>query len=111
MAITGASGTIYAQRTLQMLAASKEVSQINLIMSSVVPIVAKVELGAGLKDTDTKTINQWLSLPDDSKLIRFWRLDNFAAKPSSGSYMQAGMIIVPCSMGSLGQLRVELEPI
>ena len=104
VAITGASGTIYAQRTLQMLAASGEVEQINLIMSSVVPIVAQVELGAGLKEVNSKSINEWLGLEADSKLVRYWRLDNFAAKPSSGSYRQSGMVVVPCSMGSLGAI-------
>ncbi len=104
LAITGASGTIYGFRTLQLLAESGAVKTINLIMSSVVPTVAQVELGVNLKDPDAKKINEWLGLPKDSKLIRFWRLDNFAAKPSSGSNKQAGMIIVPCSMGTLGAI-------
>ena len=104
VAITGASGTIYAQRTLQMLTASEDVKRINLIMSWVVPTVAQVELGANLRDPDKKSINEWLGLPADSDLIRFWRLDNFAAKPSSGSHKQDGMVIVPCSMGTLGAI-------
>ncbi|MGI8543803.1 MAG: UbiX family flavin prenyltransferase [Aridibacter sp.] len=104
VAITGASGTIYAYRTLQMLAASGTVKTINLIMSSVVPTVAQVEMKADLRDADTQKINKWLGLEKDSKIIRFWRLDNFAAKPSSGSNKQEGMIIVPCSMGTLGAI-------
>jgi len=103
-AITGASGTIYAYRALQMIAASGAVETVNLIMSGVVPTVAQVELGVNLKDADTKRINEWLGLPADSKLIRLWRLDNLAAKPSSGSNKQAGMIIAPCSMGTLGAI-------
>lgn len=104
VAITGASGTIYAYRTLQMLAASGTIKTINLIMSSVVPTVAQVEMKADLRDADTQKINKWLGLEKDSKIIRFWRLDNFAAKPSSGSNKQEGMIIVPCSMGTLGAI-------
>ena len=102
--ITGASGTIYAYRTLQLLAASGAVETINLIMSGVVPIVAQVEMGANLKETNAEKINEWLGLEKDSKIIRFWRLDNLAAKPASGSNKQAGMIIVPCSMGTLGAI-------
>lgn len=102
VAITGASGTIYAHRTLQLLAASGAVETINLIMSSTAATVAQVEMGANLKDSDVPKINAWLGLDTDSKIIRYWRLDNFAAKPSSGSNKQAGMIIVPCSMGTLG---------
>lgn len=104
VAITGASGTIYAQRTLQLLAGSGVVETINLIMSGTAVTVAQVETGVNLRDTDASKINEWLGLANDSKLIRYWRLDNFAAKPSSGSNKQAGMIIVPCSMGTLGAI-------
>ncbi|MCD9185414.1 MAG: UbiX family flavin prenyltransferase [Pyrinomonadaceae bacterium] len=104
VAITGASGTIYAERVLQLLAASGAVKTINLIMSGVVPTVAQVELGVNLKEPTQEKINVWLGLEKDSKLIRYWRLDNLAAKPSSGSNKQAGMIIVPCSMGTLGAI-------
>ena len=102
--ITGASGTIYAHRTLQLLAASGAVDTINLILSATAATVAQVEVGANLRDADAAKINEWLGLASDSKLIRVWRLDNLAAKPSSGSNKQAGMMIVPCSMGTLGAI-------
>ncbi len=102
--ITGASGTIYAHKTLQLLAASGVVEQINLIMSGTAATVAQVEMGVNLKDPTVPKINEWLGLAPESRLIRFWRLDNLAAKPSSGSHKQAGMIIVPCSMGTLGAI-------
>ena len=104
VAITGASGTIYAYRTLQLLAASGVVETINLVMSGTSATVAQVEMGVNLKDPGAEKISEWLGLPKDSKIIRFWRLDNLAAKPSSGSNKQAGMIIVPCSMGTLGAI-------
>ncbi len=104
VAITGASGTIYAKRTLQLLADSGVVDTINLIMSGTAATVAQVELGVNLRDPDAAKINAWLGLSADSKLIRYWRLDNLAAKPSSGSNKQAGMIIVPCSMGTMGAI-------
>ena len=104
VAVTGASGTIYAQRTLELLAASGAVSQINLILSSVVPTVAQIELGVNLRESNQKKINEWLGLEEDSKLIRFWQIGNLAAKPASGSNKQAGMIVVPCSMGTLGAI-------
>lgn len=103
-AITGASGSIYAHRTLQLLAASGAVDSINLILSSTAATVARVEMGVNLQDADTARINEWLGIGRDSKLIRLWRLDNLAAKPSSGSNKQAGMLIVPCSMATLGAI-------
>jgi len=104
VAITGASGTIYAQRTLQLLAASGVVETINLIISDTAITVAQVELGVNLREPNAQKIIEWLGLEASSKLIRYWRLDNLAAKPSSGSNKQAGMIIVPCSMATIGSI-------
>ena len=73
-------------------------------MSDIVPTVAQVEMGVNLREPDARNISQWLGLAKDSKVIRFWRLDNLAAKPASGSNKQAGMIVVPCSMGTLGAI-------
>jgi flavin prenyltransferase len=104
VAITGASGSIYAHRTLTHLAASGVVERINLILSDSAKTVAMVELGFDLRAADEKKINEWIGLPADSKVVRLHRLDNMAATPSSGSHPQAGMIIVPCSMGTLGAI-------
>lgn len=104
LAITGASGTIYAERTLQLLAASGAVDAVNLILSGTAATVAQVELGVNIREPTPAAINEWLGLEAGSKLIRVWRLDNLAAKPSSGSNKQAGMIIVPCSMATLGAI-------
>ena len=104
LAITGASGAIYAQRTLVQLASSGVVERINLIMSAAAHTVARVELGADLRDGDARTINEWIGLAPASKLVRLHRLDNMAATPASGSHPQAGMLIVPCSMGTLGAI-------
>ncbi len=104
VAVTGASGTIYAYRTLQLLATSGAVETINLIMSATSITVAQVEMNVNLREPDTKKINEWIGLEKNSKLIRFWNQENLAAKPASGSNKQAGMIIVPCSMGTLGAI-------
>ncbi|HEX8706759.1 MAG TPA: flavin prenyltransferase UbiX [Pyrinomonadaceae bacterium] len=104
VAITGASGAIYAHRTLIYLAASGAVERINLIMSESALTVARVELGVDLRNADAARINEWVGLPLDSKMVRLHRLDNLAAPPASGSHMQAGMMIVPCSMGTLGAI-------
>ena len=104
VAITGASGSIYAQRTLVHMASSGVVERINLIMSEAATTVAKVELGFDLRGIDKAGINQWIGLPGDSRLIQPQRLDNMAARPSSGSHRQEGMVIVPCSMGTLGAI-------
>lgn len=105
LAITGASGAIYAYRTLLRLVVHKEVEQVNLIMSDAACIVARVELGVDLREGgDAKAINEWLGLDATSKRVRVHRIKNLAAPPASGSHLQAGMIIAPCSMGTLGAI-------
>ena len=104
VAITGASGAIYAHRTLIHLAASGVVETINLIVSESARTVAMVELAFDLRSADEKKINEWIGLSGNARIIRLHRLDNMAAKPSSGSHPQAGMIVVPCSMGTLGAI-------
>jgi 4-hydroxy-3-polyprenylbenzoate decarboxylase len=104
VAVTGASGSIYAHRTLLHMATSGVVERINLIMSASALVVARVEMGAKIEAGDAGAVNEWVGLPAESKLIHFQRLDNMAAKPSSGSHPQAGMCVVPCSMGTLGAI-------
>ncbi|MCA1616616.1 MAG: hypothetical protein LC800_21495 [Acidobacteria bacterium] len=100
VAVTGASGSLYAQRTLTHLAASGTVERVNLIMSEAALIVARVETGAKFSEGDVRAVSEWAGLAPDSKLVRWHRLGNMAAAPSSGSHPQAGMIVVPCSMGT-----------
>jgi 4-hydroxy-3-polyprenylbenzoate decarboxylase len=109
VAITGASGSIYAQRTLQHMIASGVIERINLIMSQAAVTVARVELGVDLRSAGAVGINEWLGLPRESKLVQLQRLDNLAAKAASGSHVQEGMVIVPCSMGTLGAIAAGLS--
>lgn len=102
VAITGASGSIYAQRTLIHLAASGVVVRINVIASDAAEKVARVETAADL--TSVRGINEWIGLPQESQIVRLHKIENIAAKPASGSYPQQGMVIVPCSMGSMGAI-------
>ena len=104
VAVTGASGSIYAHRTLMHIASSGVVERVNLIMSSSALVVARVEMGARIEAGDVRAINEWVGLPADSKLVRFHSIDNMAAQPSSGSHPQVGMVVVPCSMGTLGAI-------
>ena len=104
LAITGASGAIYAYRTLLRLVTNEQVERVNLIMSDAASIVARVELGVDLREGDAKVINTWLGLNENAKRVRVHRINNLAAPPASGSHIQAGMIIVPCSMGTLGAI-------
>ena len=57
LAITGASGTVYAHRTLQLLAASGQVETVHLIMSTTAATVAQVEMGEPITSTQREMIH------------------------------------------------------
>lgn len=90
VAVTGASGSIYAQRLLGQIAKAKEVEECHVVLSQYAPEVAATELGA-----------QGLKIPKGMKLYG----DKTMQVPfASGSARFEAMVIVPCSMGMLGRI-------
>lgn len=88
VAITGASGAIYARQTLQQLIATDEVEQIALVVSEKGEQVVQYEGEA---------------LPSSKKIVRYANDDMFSPI-ASGSTEWDAMIIVPASMGSVGRI-------
>ena len=90
VAITGASGAIYARRLLDKLAGlSGQVTEVGLVWSSNAPTVWEYELGnAGHRQYGFRT----------------WANNDFMAPFASGSSSYAALIICPCSMGTAGRI-------
>lgn len=88
VAVTGASGAVYARLTLEMLLASDDVERIGLIISRRGGEVAEWEK---------------ISFPQDARIVRFDNDDMFAS-PASGSSRWDSMAVVPCSMGCVGRI-------
>jgi 4-hydroxy-3-polyprenylbenzoate decarboxylase len=87
VAITGASGSIYASRLLTALRAVDPQPEVGVVLSKNAPDVWQYELG---------------TVPD----IPFKQYDrsDFLAPFASGSAKYTEMVIVPCSMGTLGRI-------
>jgi flavin prenyltransferase len=110
IAVTGASGSIYGIRLVEFLLANS--FQVDLIFSETACKVVQLELGIGLIYDAPKQNKEALSLyfknKDLSKNafdnLQIWSAENLAAGVSSGSYRSAGMIIIPCSMGTIGRI-------
>ena len=90
IAITGASGSVYAKVLLDKLEqASQQIDEVGIVMSQNAKTVWETEMG-----------NQsYLNYP-----YRFFDKQNFNAPFASGSAKYNCMIIVPCSMGTLGRI-------
>lgn len=99
VALTGASGQVYALSLLQKLAASGNL--ISLVLSE--PACVTLAAECNIKTTPhSPSLNQ-LGLEDSSN-IQVFNPRDIGAKIASGSQPHDGMVIVPCSMGTLGRI-------
>jgi flavin prenyltransferase len=100
VAITGASGAPYAVRLLEQLVAAKR--GVQLIVSShglrLLQTEMAIESVAALRDS--VGVAAW-----DRHVTVFDDNDRGAA-PASGSALNAGMVICPCSMGTVSAIAV-----
>ena len=87
--MTGASGAIYGIRLLQVLKTLDV--EAHLVMSQAAEVTLAHE--TVMKVSEVRQLaDQW------------YKIDDIAAAPASGSYQTVGMIIAPCSMRTAGEL-------
>lgn len=99
--VTGASGALFARRLLQLLDADVRVEKIHLVVS-----------GSGLKllreeldlDVSKSALIPTGLLGKTSRKIIYLLDSDIGANIASGSYPVDGMILIPCSTGSLGRI-------
>jgi len=96
LAITGASGSIFAIEMVRMLEADERVGKVNLVASDSALRVFAEEMEIGGRNELVERI-----LGGPSKKIQHHVDANIGANIASGSYPSDGMIVLPCSMGTL----------
>jgi 4-hydroxy-3-polyprenylbenzoate decarboxylase len=98
--ITGASGAPYAVRLLQQLVSANRT--VSLIVSKYGLRLLDTEVGIGSIDALRAAVggDAWDSC------VQTYSNDDRGAPPASGSALTAGMIVCPCSMGTLSAISV-----
>ena len=98
--ITGASGAPYAVRLLQALTTAHR--PVSLIVSKYGLRLLATEAGIESMDAlrDAVGIDAWASY------VETFSNDDRGAPPASGSARTAGMVVCPCSMGTLSAISV-----
>ncbi len=95
IAITGASGSIYAKVLLdKLLAMPTQWDELSVVLTENAKEVWKTELDN----------NSYLDYP-----VKFYTQQDFMAPFASGSGRYNTMIIVPCSMGTLGRIAAGIS--
>lgn len=87
VAITGASGALYAQRLLDCLESSSH--EVHVVLSKYAQSVISEELASGLRIPSGAAVHN---------------LKSMNAPFASGSNAPDAMVIIPCSMGTLGRI-------
>lgn len=102
VAITGASGAPYAVRLLEQLVASR--TRISLIVSRhgwrLLETESDIDSLAGLRAAAGGDASAW------DALVTVFDDDDRGAAPASGSALSRGMVICPCSMGTLSAVAM-----
>ena len=95
IAITGASGSVYAANLLTKLCAAKDQwAELSVVMTENAKTVWKTEL-------ENESYHQYP--------LQYYATNDFTAPFASGSGQYDTMIIIPCSMGTLGRIATGIS--
>ena len=99
--VTGASGAILAQKTLGLLEADARVALVHLVVTEAGQRLFTEELG--ITSGDLKQLPSRI-LGHPAGKIEVLPNKDVGASIASGSYAVDAMIVIPCSMGTLGAI-------
>jgi 4-hydroxy-3-polyprenylbenzoate decarboxylase len=100
LAQTGASGQIYGLRLLRRMLAAK--AQVSLCLSEAACVTLAVECGIKI-NAHTPDLTKLIGA-EDKENLRYFAPREIAAPIASGSNPHDGMVIAPCSMGTLARI-------
>ena len=103
IAITGASAMQIGERSIQLLLENNKT--VDLILSKGAYEVAKSERNINIPVESTSQADFWRNkLNVEAGKLTCYRWNDHSAPIASGSHKTKGMVIVPCSMGTLGRI-------
>jgi flavin prenyltransferase len=101
--VSGASGAVLASRFVEAVLRAPDLSRLHLVFSE-----AAIEVARGEIDPAIQTAGHWierLSAPAGARRrIELHDNSEVGASIASGSYPVSGMIVIPCSAGTLGAI-------
>jgi 4-hydroxy-3-polyprenylbenzoate decarboxylase len=104
LAVTGASGSPYAQRLLRVLATSGRTVHLTISPAAVQVLEREAGVSINLKAFDPAAFLGPEAADRYQDRIHYHHFMDFGAGIASGSFPTAGMVICPCSMGTIGAI-------
>jgi 4-hydroxy-3-polyprenylbenzoate decarboxylase len=101
VAVTGASGAILAQKALQLLEADARVGRVHLVVTETGLRLFAEEMA--ITGCDAKPLSARI-LQAESRKIEVLSNKDVGASIASGSHDVEAMVVIPCSMGTLGSI-------
>jgi len=99
--VTGASGAVLAQKALALLEADARVERIHLVVTEAGQRLFAEELGISSGDLKQLPARILGSAPTKTEILPN---KDVGASIASGSYAVDAMVVIPCSMGTLGSI-------
>jgi len=103
--VTGASGAIYAQTTLRLLDRDPRVARVHLVVTETGLRLINSELG--IVAQDPRRLPALITGTDAAK-IEYLPNKDVGASIASGSHPVDAMVVIPCSVGTLGDIAAGL---
>lgn len=101
--VSGASGALLARRFVELVLADSNLSRLHLVLSDSSLRVARTEIAATIRSAADWV--QALTVPSKAAgKIELHGNEDVGASIASGSYPTSGMIVIPCSAGTLGAI-------
>jgi 4-hydroxy-3-polyprenylbenzoate decarboxylase len=104
--ITGASGSILGFRLVKELLLLEQTVELVMTQKSYQVIFEEIGLKiAGQEEEKSLAVLHHLDLPETRlPQLRVYDNNRLDAPPSSGTHLTQGMVVMPCSMGTLGRI-------
>lgn len=101
LAITGASGAVYAVRLLEMLVSSGRDVHLTISPSGREVLRQELNVHADLRNFDVSSL---VDMTEKPGRVLYHHYEDFRTPIASGSYLTGGMIICPCSASTMSSI-------
>lgn len=104
VALTGASGSVYGLRLLEVLLCAGRTVHLTISPAATAVLATECERTLDLQRFTPEPLLGSVATAIDCSRLRYHHYQDFQAGIASGSFLTGGMVICPCSMGTVAAI-------